>query len=266
MDDEADRPPEDEATAPDDGAGLAKLLARRMGAVEDGAQRAVLLREFCVREGAERSVAALQALMTETLRGRGRDAWLAVAVSLCRAALPYEVVGDLYRAAVAAGHEALRLLLIAGDQTQKAATEADFDRDEVLEGLTLGERKAKARLHDHDLLLRLLYDAEPAVVRILLGNRRLTERDVLRLASRRPNRTPILREIAAASGWISRAPIQRALVLNPYAPAGLAVTLLPLLGPAELEEVARDSGLHPIVVHASREVLALRGWREPVYH
>ena len=148
------------------------------------------------------------------MRGDQRGAWIAVAIALCGEALPYDMMESLYRAARNADLDIVRLLMVGGNATFKTARDGEFGRDDFIENLSLGERKAKARLRDRNALDRLLYDPDPSVVRILLGNPRLTEAHVIRLASRRPNRTTALAEIGRDPRWLSRPAVQRALALN----------------------------------------------------
>ena len=245
---------------------LSRSLVRRLSGVTDARLRTQLVLEYCINNEADHAVAGLEALVADAVAGEGRGAWLAVAMALCSARIPYHVVGDLYRAAVDGGHDATRLLLIAGDSVHKRADDREFAIDDLIENLTLGERKAKARTFDKDLLTRLMFDPDASVIRVLLRNPRLTERDVLRLASRRPNRPAALREIARVPRWLCRPAVQRSLILNPYSPVRLTVTLLPLMSPSELVEVSKDRSLHRLTATAARVLLDVRGWQRPTFH
>lgn len=248
------------------GPGLARALVRRLDSVRDVSQRCALLAQYCDAQAADVVAAGLQALLINAVRGASRDAWLAMAVALCRGDIAYERLGALYRAAVDAEYQALRLVLIGGDTATRTAREGEFARDEMLENLSLGERKAKARCHDKDMLIRLLHDPNAAVVHILLRNRKVTETDVVRLAARRPNRPSVLREIALVPRWVSTPAVQRALVLNPYSPVRIPVTLLPLFSAQELHEVRKDMMAHALVREAAQALLDLRGWQAPTLH
>lgn len=111
--------------------------------------------------------------------------------------------------------------------------------------VTLGERKSLARRHDRELIARVLRDPHPDVMRILLGNPRLTENDVLRLCARRPVASDVLREVFRCARWIVRYPIKVALVMNPFAPVDLALQLLPLLHEQDLKRVFSAADLPP---------------------
>jgi hypothetical protein len=113
--------------------------------------------------------------------------------------------------------------------------------------LSLGERKALARRTDRDTLARLLCDPHPDVIRRTLGNPKLTEDDVLRLAARRPCRPDVLLEITRATRWVHRARIRMALVLNPDTPLETTAPLVGLLMRHELRLVATSPAVAPAV-------------------
>lgn len=245
---------------------LARGLALKLASVSDHEQRAGLLREYITSAGPEGAVRGLHVLIKSAMRGEQRGAWVAIAIAICSEALPYDMMEALYRAARNAELDIVRLLMVGGNASFKTALDGEFGRDDFIELLTLGERKAKARLRDKDALDRLLYDPNPSVVRILLGNPRLTEDDVLKLTSRRPNRATALREVARDPKWLSRGPIQRALALNPYTPIRITLTLLPLFSTRELRELSLDSNLHPLVSRGAKAFLDDLGWTQPTLH
>jgi hypothetical protein len=123
--------------------------------------------------------------------------------------------------------------------------------------LTLGERKALARRPTRQSLDKLLADPHPAVIRTLLGNPKLTEDDVVRLAARRPGNADVLAEIAR-SEWSHRVRVRRTLVLNPDSPAVLAIPLLSLMVRPDLRQVAEAAYLPPPIRVAAHELLARR--------
>ncbi len=111
--------------------------------------------------------------------------------------------------------------------------------------LTLGERKSLARRPDRTMMERLLRDPHPDVIRQLLANPRLTEDDVLSLASRRPCRPDVLTQIARSPKWAHRPRIRMALVLNPDTPLDVAAPLIGLLVRQELRLVATSTTVAP---------------------
>jgi len=115
--------------------------------------------------------------------------------------------------------------------------------------LTLGERKSLARKPDRERMDRLLRDPHPDVIHMLLVNPKLTEDDVLTLASRRPVRPDVLTQIARSTKWVNRARIRIALILNPEPPLDIAAPLLGLLMRHELRLVATSTTV-PAAVRA----------------
>ena len=111
--------------------------------------------------------------------------------------------------------------------------------------LTLGERKSLARRHDRDLLEKLLGDPHPDVIRGLLGNPRLTEDDLVRLAARRPSSPDILAEIARSPRWSQRPRVRLTLLLNPDVPLEIATPFAGLLLRHELKLVAKATHVPP---------------------
>ena len=115
--------------------------------------------------------------------------------------------------------------------------------------LTLGERKFLARRPDRETMQRLLGDPHPAVIHRLLGNPRVVEDDVVRLAARRPGRAEVLAEIARSTKWVHRPRVRIALVMNPATPPEIAARIGGLLLRHELEQVASSPAV-PAAVRA----------------
>jgi len=124
--------------------------------------------------------------------------------------------------------------------------------------LSLGERKSIARRPPPDMLPKVLADPHPDVIRMVLASARLTEDDVVRMCSRRPNRGEVLAEVARHARWCHRPRVRTALVLNPYTPQELSITLVALLRRDELGTVCTSTLLHPSVRAAARERLDRR--------
>ncbi len=124
---------------------------------------------------------------------------------------------------------------------------------------TLGHRRSIARGQDRDLLSRLVHDQDPVVVRHLLENPKITEREVLVAASRRPTHAAVLEEVFRSPRFSSNRRVRKALALNPYSPPALAAAALSLLTGPDLREVARDESVRPEVREHAARLLALRG-------
>lgn len=113
--------------------------------------------------------------------------------------------------------------------------------------LTLGERKSLARRPDRLMIGKLLGDPHPEVIRELLSNPKLTEEEVLSLASRRPCRPDVLTQLARTPRWTHRPRVRMALVLNPDTPLNVAGPLAGLLVRQELRLVATSTTVTPVL-------------------
>jgi hypothetical protein len=228
----------------------ALAVARRLGALEEGAIRA---------RAAARLVGALDpergALVIAELARRAsscteaRRAIAAVGQAFADPAddLPYEWLAAVYAAAAGRGLAEVSSLIAAPPPHRRYEEPRDRG-DRRLAHLTLGHKKAFARAQrDPDLLARLAAEGDPVVVRELLANPQLTEPFVVRIAARRPCRPGTLRCIFEARRWRTRPAVALALVRNPYVETGIALKLLPTLAAAELRDVGRDGVLHPLV-------------------
>lgn len=186
----------------------------------------------------------LEALHAAILRGQDRGP-------------VYELLAEVYRLAREEGNQGVaRLLMIAKPKRGPVAPES-VPGDLEMTQLTLGERKFLARGHDRTRLDRLLLDPEPSVVRNLLRNPHLTERDVVRLAARRPTRTEMQKEIHQ-SRWGARYRIRLALVCNPYTPTDLSLKLVGFLLRKDLRLVGQDGSLHELVREEAKRLMQKR--------
>ncbi|MBK9262761.1 MAG: hypothetical protein IPM54_23530 [Polyangiaceae bacterium] len=124
--------------------------------------------------------------------------------------------------------------------------------------LSLGERRALARMPSRATLDKLLADPHPLVIQNLLGNPRLTEDDVVRMAARRPARREVIAQIARSPVWMTRARVRMAIVLNPGTPPEIAVPILSQLLRSELSDVVASTLVPTIVRGAARGLLERR--------
>lgn len=236
----------------------AQDLARRLAVLEEGPIRTrAAARALAALDPptAARAVADLLGDPEPAARATGR----AIAKALADPApeLSYDRLAELYEVAAAAGLSEVAALLVAPPPLR--AWTPPRERDARIASLTLGHKKSLARARrDPDLLARLAAEGDPTVVRELLANPALTEPFAVRLASRRPCRPETLRLLADAPRWRTRPAVARAIARNPYAEIGVAVRLLPALPAAELDELAVDGTLHPLVRAAARRLSSSR--------
>jgi hypothetical protein len=105
----------------------------------------------------------------------------------------------------------------------------------------VGFRISLARQPSPSVLDRLLFDSDVRVVRTILGNPRLTEAEVVKLAASRRATPEVLEVIAQDDRWLARYPVKVALANNPRTPLRVVLGLLPYLLHQDLRAVAGGS-------------------------
>jgi DNA-directed RNA polymerase subunit F len=230
-----------------DFAARALAMARRLAALEEGPIRARAAGRQLARLPPEDAARLLAALLERGASGARALSAVGQALLDPRGNLSYEWKASLYAAATALELPQVAALLLA-PQPQRAFEEPRDKADPRLAHLTLGHKKALARLRrDPDFMARLAAEGEPAVVRELLRNPLLTEALAVRIAARRPIRPQTLRCLYEDRRWRTRPAVRRALVRNPFVETEIALQIVPTLPAQELFEIAADGSLHPAV-------------------
>jgi hypothetical protein len=124
--------------------------------------------------------------------------------------------------------------------------------------LTVGERRSLARAPSRRAFDKLLADPHPLVIRQLLENPRLTEDDVVRIATRRPVRPEAVTAIARSERWLKRPRVRLAILLNPGSPPDVAMPLLVACTRTELLEILHGNDTSKVLRATARELLARR--------
>jgi hypothetical protein len=234
-------------------------VARRLCVLPEPEMRAAALCEQLLARDPEAAAWLLDALATAgRAGGPPYDLSLLAAIELAGSdRLPYPDRRAIFEAAERHGLESCKELLfsseVGGVDEVAAAPRALTPGTRPL---TLGERKSLARSWKRDVLERLLADPHVDVVELLLRNPRLTEDDVLRIATARRASPAVLRVVLHDRRWNCRARVRRALVRNPNFPEAASLRLVGLLNNVELRELARDHTLPPRVGEAIRRRLA----------
>jgi len=100
----------------------------------------------------------------------------------------------------------------------------------------------------------LLHDPSPRVIRALLGNRGLTEEDVLIIANRTNIPADILHAIAQDKRWSESYPLRLALARNPRSPLSVSLSTARFLRIFDLEEITRSHFI-PLVFRRKVEAM-----------
>ncbi|MBI2413736.1 MAG: hypothetical protein HYV24_11080 [Deltaproteobacteria bacterium] len=127
-----------------------------------------------------------------------------------------------------------------------------------MELISLGERRALSKRPVKETIDRLLSDPDTMVIGNILNNPRTTEKEVLKVASKRANSPAILKLVAVHRKWSKRYDVRKAIALNPYSPPRVTVALLEGLMTQDLRAVAEDKTLHSQVREAARDIVKER--------
>jgi hypothetical protein len=168
--------------------------------------------------------------------------------------MPYERLKDAYSVASAEGLSRVAGFFL-GDPRRLSTTIEEARSDNQHLELPLGLRRAAARQKDRNVLDRLLHDRDPRVIRLLLNNPRIIERDVIKVAAMKPTSSEVLEVVAGHRRWSSRYRVRKTLACNPYTPAPIARRLISMLLRQDLYVVAGTRGLDPSLKTLARELL-----------
>ncbi len=170
-------------------------------------------------------------------------------------ALGLEKMSAIYDAARKKGHEDVVRLLMNPPPQGKRYSEFDFVEGQQVTDITLGHKRSLAKGFNKDTLDRILYDEDLVVIGHILSNPRIVERDVLKIASKRPIKPEILKTVFESEKWISRYVVKRALVLNPCTPTGIALGLVNFMQFQDLKLIATNKTVHEEVRLSAEELL-----------
>ncbi len=175
-----------------------------------------------------------------------------------KSALGHRLFYEVHSTAVKLGFGKVGRLFT--DLKPEKSGKAGYDKEEEakMESITLGERRALSKRGVKESLDRLLSDPDPMVIRNILNNPRTTEREVVKIASKRPGSGEILKLVASHNRWSKRYAVRTAIALNPYSPPRVVIALLEFLMVQDLRLVAADKSLHEQVRTSAEEILRER--------
>ncbi len=124
--------------------------------------------------------------------------------------------------------------------------------------LTVGERRSLARRPSRMQLEKLLGDPHPLVLEQLFACPKLTEADVVRIATRRPARLEAITVLTQSTRWMSRRRVRLSLLLNPGCPLHVSVPLVHVCVRGELRLVVQNTTLSGTLRTVAHELLEKR--------
>ena len=218
--------------------------------------RVAVLREMLAELDEDHTVSALGLLSDRAKSGHADARRVIQELALEQdlfVAIPYPIRSVAYTRALRSGRaDVARMLLVGGPKTNPTVAEASTDNEYASD--SVGERCSHARGRDRFRLDRLLHDKDYRVIRVLLNNPILVERDVVKIAAMRPTRPDVLAEIAGHRRWASRYAVRKALSSNPHTPTTVARRLLPTLMRQDLSAVA-EAGSIPAEIREQASLL-----------
>lgn len=226
---------------------VVERIGRRLLAVPQGQLRVVCLEQLLKGAPALPLVRALACAQREAVLGAAHARVVIETFSqvIVEDRLDEQLRSALVTGALMVGEVAVVPLIDRGAAND---SEGDARSDKAKRGSlahageTLGRRKSLARTVTGDLLLQILDDPHPDVIRNALVNPRLLEAHVVRVAARRPV-PPAVLDAVAKSRFISAHAVRRALVLNPDCPPKLACRLIATMTAADLLDIVSANGV-----------------------
>lgn len=132
--------------------------------------------------------------------------------------------------------------------------------DILMDYLPLGTKRSLAKKMDNNLIRRMLLEKDPIVIKNLLLNPLITEKEVLKIVSNRPNTEKIIKVIYASDKWIKNYSVKEAIIKNPYSPFRIALLLLFSMNIKELQQIKNDGTLHPEIRMEAKRLETLRSY------
>ncbi len=104
----------------------------------------------------------------------------------------------------------------------------------------------------------LLKDSNKVIVTSVLKNPRITEEELLKLASSKSTSDDVLRLIARNKEWIKNYSMKQALVFNPKTPVSVAIKLIDFLHEKDVEKLAKSKNIPSVLASTARRRIEMR--------
>ncbi|HHL40231.1 MAG TPA: HEAT repeat domain-containing protein [Deltaproteobacteria bacterium] len=121
--------------------------------------------------------------------------------------------------------------------------------------LSMAEKIKLAMTGNKEARELLIKDSNKMVALSVLKNPRITDQEILRVASDKSASDDVLRAIARTKEWLKSYPIKHALVLNPKTPPHIAMKLVDHLYEKDLAKLAKSRNVPGIVAATARRRL-----------
>ena len=108
----------------------------------------------------------------------------------------------------------------------------------------------------NDQIQLFVHDPSARVIRALLGNKNLTEQDIVIIANKKNIPADILEAIARDRRWAESYPVRLALARNPRSPLSVSLSVARFLRVFDLEEITRSHYI-PLVFRHKVELMLI---------
>ncbi len=235
----------------------AKMIRRLRGLIQKP-HKYTALQDYYEKEGPDAFEEFLYRLIQDTMRGiKGDHDDILMVIGELAVDLPEESRSDLCALAYKKKHfETVNYFSSPRFTIPHKAKMGDVIKSKEGKPFTLGERKSIARNPHRHVLTRLLHDPDPDVIRNLLKSPKITENDVIRIASLRPAPHVVLETVFKSRKWISSYRVRVTLVSNPYLKPEYGLKLVPLLLRQDLRMLENDNLIHPEIRNAIRQIVS----------
>ncbi len=164
-------------------------------------------------------------------------------------------MSDIYIKLEEKGYYNVREMLVSYPAKKRKPRESDLRTFPEMAAIPLGTKKSLAKSNRKDVLDKLIHEENPAVIKNILNNPRITEKDVLKMITRRPVKVEIITEVVNSQKWIKRYIIKKAIIRNPYTPTKIALNLLHFMLLQSLKEIASDTQLHYSIRNTAKKII-----------
>jgi len=130
--------------------------------------------------------------------------------------------------------------------------------DIKMDYLPLGVKRSLAKKLDVFILRRMIFEKDPIVIKHLLANPLVCEKDVLKISSIRPTTQAVIKTIYESNKWINYYSVKESIIKNPYTPFRIALILMFYMKKQELESISKDETLHPELRFEAKKMIILR--------
>jgi hypothetical protein len=147
----------------------------------------------------------------------------------------------------------------AMDKAQARADEHNVYR--LIASMTVSQKVKLAITGNKSAREVLVKDSNKLIFSSVLKNPRITEDEVLKLATSKSTPEDILREIARNKEWIKNYNLKCHMVVNPKTPLSISVKLLDFLYDKDLDKIAKSKNVPSVLASTARRKVALKSKR-----